>query len=101
MPSLPVRRNIAVLALATALAVPWAVDAVPLARPQTASPGLLQQLWTALTGFWGTGVTRDDGCKMDPNGRCATGSAVSPSRPAIILDSGCKMDPNGVCLPGS
>ena len=101
MPPLTLRRNIAVLALAIALAVPWAAGAAPLPRPQAAGPGLLQQLWTTFTGFWGAGVTLAAGCRMDPNGRCAAGSAISPPESAITRDDGCKWDPNGGCLPGS
>jgi len=98
MPPLTLRRNIATLALAAALALPWAAAAAPQAWHQPAPPGLLHQLWTVLTGFWGSGVTPDDGCKMDPSGRCLSGSAVPA--PAVTPDSGCKMDPNGLCLPG-
>jgi hypothetical protein len=98
MPPLPLRRKIATLALAAALALPWAAAAAPQARHQPAAPGLLQQLRTAFTAFWSAGVTPDSGCKWDPDGRCVTGAAPAP---VITPDSGCKMDPNGVCLPGS
>jgi hypothetical protein len=102
MPPLTLRRKITALAFVTALAVPWAAAAAPLARPQPAGPGILQQLWTALTGFRGTGLTPDSGCRMDPDGRCATGSVIpTGTAPTIAPDSGCKMDPNGGCLPGS
>lgn len=99
MPPLTLRRNIATLALATALALPWTAAAAPQARPQPAAPGLLHQIWTALAGFWGTGVTPDDGCKMDPDGGCLPRSAAPA--PLITPDDGCKWDPNGGCLPGS
>lgn len=99
MPPLTLRRKITALALATALAVPWAASAASLARQQSAGPGLLQQLWSVLTGFWDSGVTRD-GCTMDPSGGgCAAGRAGA--EPLITPDSGCRMDPNGGCLPGS
>jgi hypothetical protein len=123
MPRLTLRLRITALVLAATISIPWTAAAAPTARHQTAGPGLLQQLWTALTGFWVSGVIPDDGCRMDPNGRCATGSAVSapvitpddgcqwdPSgrcgkgsavpAPPITPDSGCRWDPNGVCLPG-
>ncbi|HEX3525713.1 MAG TPA: hypothetical protein VH988_01480 [Thermoanaerobaculia bacterium] len=99
MPPLTHGRNLAALALAAALALPWPAAAAPQARHQPASPGLLQQLWTAVTAFWGAGVSPDDGCKMDPNGGCFARSAAPA--PLITPDSGCKMDPNGGCLPGS
>lgn len=99
MPSFTLRRNIATLILAATLALPWAAAAAPQGRHQPAAPGLLQQLWTALTAFWSTGVTPDSGCRMDPSGGCLPGSAA----PALTItpDSGCRMDPNGGCLPGS
>lgn len=125
MPPLTLRRNIAALALAAALALPWAAAAAPQPpHPPTAS-GLVQQLWTALAAFWGAGATLDSGCKWDhPNGRCLLESAVpqfvitsddgckmDPSghcrpesavwQPVITPDSGCKWDPSGGCLPGS
>ena len=100
MPPLPLRRKIAILALAAVLALPWAAAAAPQARHQPAVPaGLVHQLWTALAAFWGAGVILDDGCKMDPSGGCVTGNAVPA--PLITPDDGCKMDPNGGCLSGS
>jgi transposase len=94
MPPLTLRRKITALALAAALAVPWTAAAAPLARQQTAGPGVLQQLWSVLTGFWDIGVTPDDGCRMDPDGRCATGATTS-SAATLTLDDGCRMDPSG------
>jgi len=99
MPRFNLRLRITALVLAAVLAVPWAAAAAPGAGRQPAGPGLLGQIWLALTNVWGTGVTPDSGCKMDPNGRCATESAVPA--PAITPDSGCHMDPSGGCLPGS
>ena len=99
MPPLTLRRNIAALALAAALALPWAAAAAPQApHPPTAS-GLVQQLWTALAAFWGAGATLDDGCKWDPDGRCRPESALPQF--VITSDDGCKWDPNGRCLPES
>jgi hypothetical protein len=112
------RQAITGLAFATALAAPWSASAAPLAG-QPSGPGLWQQIWIALYSFWDNGVTLDsgcrmdpdgrcitdtaltaaDGCKMDPNGRCAASSA-SPD-PTITPDDGCRMDPSGGCLPGS
>ncbi|HEX3526991.1 MAG TPA: hypothetical protein VH988_07985 [Thermoanaerobaculia bacterium] len=99
MPPLTSRRKTAILALAVALALPWTAAAAPQARHQPASAGVLQQLWATLTSFWSTGVTPDDGCQMDPSGRCRPGSAAPA--PAITPDDGCRMDPSGGCLPGS
>jgi hypothetical protein len=98
MPPLTLRRKTAILALAMALALPWVAVAAPQARHQPTSPGLLHQIWAAFTSIWGTGVTPDDGCRMDPDGRCLRGSAAPA--PAINPDDGCRMDPSGGCLPG-
>jgi hypothetical protein len=100
MSPLTLRRNIVALTLAATLALPWAASAAPQGpRHQPTAPGLLQQLWTAFTTFWGAGVTPDDGCKMDPSGGCLPRSTASA--PPVTPDSGCKMDPDGGCLPGS
>ena len=99
MPRLALRLRITAFVLAATVSVPWTATAAPPARYHTAGPGLLQQLWTALTGFRGSGVTPGSGCHMDPNGGCVTGNTVPG--PAITLDDGCRMDPNGGCLPGS
>ena len=99
MPRITLRRKIASLVFAMALAVPWAAAAAPPAWHQTAGPDLLHQLWATLTGLWGAGVPLDSGCKMDPDGRCLPGSAAPA--PAITPDDGCMMDPNGRCGMGS
>lgn len=99
MPPLTLRRHIAILALAMALALPWAALAAPQAPPhQSAGLGLLHQLWAAISSFWGVGVTPDSGCHMDPSGNCLPGSAAPA--PTIAPDSGCHWDPNGNCMPG-
>jgi hypothetical protein len=46
---------------------------------------LLVQTWSFLTAVWS-----ENGCGIDPNGRCA----------AVTVDNGCGADPNGRCLPG-
>lgn len=53
-------------------------------------PALLDQVWSLLTSVWNPS-TADEGCGMDPDGRC---------RPAPQIDEGCGMDPNG-CPKGS
>ena len=74
MPRFALRLRITALVLAAALAVPCVAAAAPTASHQTAGLSLLQQLWSALTGFWGTGVTTDSGCHWDPSGVCLPGS---------------------------
>jgi hypothetical protein len=99
MPPLTLHRKIATLALAAALALPWAAAAASQARHQPAASGLLQQLWNAFTTSWSASVTLDDGCKWDPSGGCVPRSVVSG--PTITPDDGCQWDPSGRCLPGS
>ena len=96
MPRFSVRPSIAALALAAALTLPGTALASPPAGPPAAA-SFFWQLWGALTGLWAPSVLPDDGCSMDPNGRCLAGSVAT----AITPDSGCSMDPNGRCLPGS
>jgi hypothetical protein len=97
---LSLRQRITTLALLTALAVPWPSAAAPRVWQQPASPGLLEQLWTALTGFWDAGANLDDGCRWDPNGGHCAAASVS-TEPTVTPDAGCRWDPNGHCLPGS
>jgi hypothetical protein len=98
---LSLRQRITALALVTALTTPWPSAAASPARQQPASPGFLQLLWTALTGFWDTGASLDDGCTWDPSGRrCAAGSIRL--EPPVTPDAGCQWDPNGGhCAAGS
>jgi hypothetical protein len=51
---------------------------------------VLAQVWSFLTG-----AQSDNGCRLDPDGRCQAGQ----SAPATT-DNGCRADPNGLCLPG-
>ena len=80
------RRKIAVLLLALLLLTPWVAAAEPLQgehqRAAGAAWGLLARLWSALTTAW-----VDEGCTIDPYGRCGNDS----------LDGGCTIDPDGRC----
>jgi hypothetical protein len=86
-------RLLAALALGAALLAPAAV-AAPRPHPaprvaNTAQPGsldLLSRLWAALTSLWS-----EEGCSIDPDGRCA----AKPSAPSV--DNGCSLDPSGRC----
>jgi hypothetical protein len=100
-------RRIAVLfLLAVFLGAPWAA-AEPRVDRAAASPQLLVQLWSWLNALWG-----EEGCMLDPSGRCGKtsapshldigcgidtdgrcGGAPAPSH----LDVGCMLDPNGGC----
>ncbi len=99
MPRFTFRLRLTALVLAAALAVPCAAAASPKSGRQPAGPGLWGQVWLVLTSFWGTGVTPDDGCRWDPDGRCITGSAAPV--PKIILKDGCHWDQDGACAKGS
>jgi hypothetical protein len=94
------RQRITALALAAALLAPCWVSAAapPSARQQPAQPGLFGQIWIGLTALWGSPVTPDAGCWLDPNGRCAPGTAGT--RAPVTPDEGCRADPNGRCLTG-
>ncbi len=59
----------------------------------TFSPSrFLQPLWTLVSSLWGQPA--QEGCGMDPNGRCLPA-------PQPTSDIGCGMDPDGRCNPGS
>ena len=100
-PSSFLRKLTVLLLLAALCGAPWAA-AAPRAHPAPPAPhtsgpglgGLLAAVWSTLTGHWG-----DNGCSLDPDGRCL-GTAVSPLPPAGALDNGCSLDPNGRCLGG-
>ena len=53
-------------------------------------PTLLGQLWSFLASALSV-PTADEGCGLDPNGRC---------KPAPQVDEGCGLDPSG-CPKGS
>ena len=57
------------------------------------STGLLEPLWSLLDSFWHTTATGDEGCGMDPYGRCLPAPQPQP-------DAGCEFDPYG-CPQGS
>jgi hypothetical protein len=48
-------------------------------------PALLDQLWSLLTSAW-SAPSADEGCGLDPDGRC---------KPAPRTNAGCGLDPNG------
>lgn len=68
-----------------------AVLVVSLMVPTVAQPSLLDQVWSFLSALWG-GVSADEGCTADPDGRCLP---VDQSE----SDAGCIADPDGRCLP--
>jgi hypothetical protein len=98
MSSPTLRRTTLVLLLAALFTAPWASAAGPKApsTPKTAVPAhldLLSRAWTLLANLWA-----EEGCNLDPDGRCAT--AVRTAPPRVHSDEGCNLDPNGRCATG-
>jgi hypothetical protein len=97
IPSSLIRKIAALLLLGALLSAPWATAAGPRvpAEPRASGSGLgdlFFQAWSAFAALWG-----DEGCTLDPNGRCR-GAAAVPVRPTGSLDNGCTLDPDGGCL---
>ncbi len=98
------RRKIAVLLLAGSLAASWALAEPPRTLPGPDRAGtfewarldLLTRFWNALTSLWG-----ENGCSVDPFGRCIPGTRSGTSGATTTGDAGCSVDPNGRCIPGT
>jgi len=120
MPRRPaLSRILIVVLLLLVLSVPIARAAEP-ASPRTHGAAgslslvdLLGRAWGGLVSLWldnGCGIdpdgrcaagpirrpTTDNGCGIDPSGRCAAVPVLRPS-----TDNGCIADPNGRCRTGS
>lgn len=90
------RRVFVPLLLALVLLTPSVSTAGPSptgSRPATSAAPLsvLGHLWSLLVS-----VLRDEGCYIDPGGRCASKPATAPV-PTVQGDSGCYIDPDGRC----
>jgi hypothetical protein len=97
-------QRIAALGLAAVLTVSWVSAAPPVrqnrpsARRAAAPVGFIQQLLS----LWMEVL--DEGCHLDPDGRCATvdaGCHLDPSGGCATVDEGCHVDPSGGCAGGS
>ena len=99
MPSL---RRIAVLLSALSLILALTLSGVWAASPpaqserptkvaEVAPASLLSRAWSLLTALWG-----EEGCNVDPDGRCVTAPAPTHAVPAQT-DTGCNVDPDGRC----
>lgn len=64
--------------------------AASLAVPAVGQLGGLDSFRAFLASLWRI-VTAEEGCRMDPDGRC------SPAQ--LQTEEGCGMDPNGQCAP--
>jgi len=115
-----VRSRIAVLVLALALVAPWTAAAQPRHRAERSTKSfsvpapwdLLAMLRSFLSSLqtdngcsldpFGRCIdqpattTSDNGCSADPFGRCIGQSSTSGVDPA--LENGCDVDPNGRCV---
>lgn len=83
-----------VLLLLAILAVPLAATAGPdRDNPRRDSTFLtadfLDRFWGFLKSAWS-----EEGCMIDPNGKCAPGTNQEP-RPGAETDTGHRIDPNG------
>ncbi|MBW8875930.1 MAG: hypothetical protein JF614_13270 [Acidobacteria bacterium] len=81
------RRTLVAITLASSLAT----FSLPARVAQPAPASLLSRAWSLLTILWG-----EEGCHIDPNGRCVTAPAPTHAVPALT-DTGCNVDPNGRC----
>ena len=100
MPSL---RRIVVLLSALSLLLALTVSSVWAASPpakserparvahQPAPASLLSRAWNLVTSLWS-----EEGCHIDPDGRCVTAPAPTHAVPALT-DTGCNVDPDGRC----
>ncbi len=90
MPRIPLVRRVVVLLLILTVAAPLA--AAPIhgsdpARFEAAAP--IASLWSWLSHVWA-----ENGCMIDPHGRCLPGAVPAPPAGA---DNGCMIDPGGRC----
>jgi len=94
MPRPALSRSLAVFLLGAALLAPAVSAAPPRSHPAPLRSGFLEEgpldllarLWASFSSLWG-----ENGCSIDPNGRCAS----APVRPSG--DAGCSLDPSGRC----
>ena len=106
-------RRLVLLTLTLALAIPWLAMAAPgpaagaghHAVPTSSASSSLLSLWSG----WITRLWAEEGCVIDPDGRCAKapltheGCIIDPSGHCATgpqTDAGCILDPNGGCKSG-
>lgn len=81
--------------LVLVLTVPSVLAGEPGSSPNRGAAGvslvdLLGRAWGGLVSLW-----MENGCILDPDGRCAAGQAAAPAQ-----DNGCGADPDGGCAAG-
>ncbi len=89
MPRPPLFRAAFLLILALLIVPPLAHAAGSAVTSFPSAWDLLLRAWSLLESAWG-----DNGCQIDPDGRC-----VAP--PQASLDNGCQIDPSGACQASS
>lgn len=60
----------------------------------TAGSTFFGPFWSFFSALWEGQAASDEGCGMDPSGRCHAAPQIQP-------DEGCGFDPSGRCQPGS
>jgi len=87
MPRLSPMRLACGLLVLSLFATPTLAAASP--APQTSGLAAgLSSLWSWVLGLWG-----EEGCYIDPDGRCRAGMSSVPSAPES--ENGCYIDPDG------
>lgn len=95
MLTVPLRRKILLLLLVAILITPWASAASlrqqsPRGEQAVESVPIFGQFWNLLRSVW-----EKEGCRLDPDGRCANAPAQNPP---LQPKAGCRIDPNGRCV---
>jgi len=96
------QKTLPLLLVAALLAMPSLAAAAPrkaqppkpAAEAPLAPSALLYRAWSALQSLWS-----EEGCRLDPNGRCLTNAVQVPTTPHT--EEGCMLDPSGRCLTGA
>ena len=95
-------KAVVVLLVLTAL-LPWSAAATQTHRGarRTSSGRFEVTAPFASLGSWLVGLWEKNGCMIDPNGRCLTGTGAAPTGAApsapTNTDNGCGLDPDGRC----
>jgi hypothetical protein len=56
------------------------------------APSLLDHAWRFFQSLWA-----EEGCRIDPDGRCLTGTTQAPAQRSLFGEEGCMIDPDGRC----
>jgi len=95
--SLTHRRRIIIVVIVLLIALaamPWTASAAPNRTSRVGANWAPADVLGALKG-WLRNLWADNGCILDPSGRCLQGATSGPT-----TDNGCIADPSGRCLQG-